>query len=86
MTAEIANNLLELIGRQPNTVNTEVYYHWRLIEQDPDGNKFVDCAIAAQATLIVTNDGHFDILDHINFPSVQHAPLHTFLAMLLANR
>ena len=37
------------------------FYRFELITQDPDDNKFVDCAIAANARYVVTNDHHFDI-------------------------
>ncbi len=35
-----------------------------------DDNKFVDCAIAANAHFIVTEDKHFKILSEIPFPKV----------------
>ena len=35
------------------------YYNFNLIEVDKDDNKFVDCAIAAHAKCIVTNDHHY---------------------------
>jgi uncharacterized protein len=34
---------------------------------DPDDNKFVDCAIAANAKYIVTGDRHFNIMKSIDF-------------------
>ncbi len=34
----------------------------QLIAADPDDNKFVDCALAADADFLITNDGHFDPL------------------------
>ena len=45
-------------------------YFWRLIEQDHDDDKFVDCAIAAAAEGIITNDRHFNALKSIAFPHV----------------
>ena len=39
-----------------------------LITEDPDDNKFVDCAFAANADYLVSNDRHFDILSKIPFP------------------
>jgi hypothetical protein len=33
-----------------------------VITVDPDDNKFVDCAIAAEADFILTSDHHFDVL------------------------
>ena len=41
-----------------------------MIEADADDNKFVDCAIAANAKYVVTDDNHFDILKRIDFPKV----------------
>ncbi len=55
------------------------YYHFNLIKTDPDDNKFVDCAIAANARYVVTNDRHFDILKQIQFPHVTIISLMDFL-------
>ena len=44
--------------------------HFNLITADLDDNKFVDCAISANAHYIVTNDHHYDVLKSINFPNV----------------
>ena len=41
-----------------------------LIQSYSDDNKFVDCCITANAQYIVSNDRHFDILKHIEFPHV----------------
>ena len=46
------------------------YFHFNLITVDPDDNKFVDCAISANARYIVTNDRHYDVLKSIDFPNV----------------
>ncbi len=56
---EIAHNVVEAIARLHTTVYQEVYIHFGLIEKDVDDNKFVDCAVAADAEYIVTNDSHF---------------------------
>ena len=45
------------------------FYNFNLIEADKDDNKFVDCAIAAHAKCIVTNDHHYDVLKTIPFGS-----------------
>lgn len=45
-------------------------YHFSLVIADPDDNKFVDCAIAAHAKFIVTEDSHFNILRDIPYPKV----------------
>lgn len=48
-----------------NTAKIELittYYRWNLIKADPDDNKFVDCAIAANSRYIVSSDKHFKVL------------------------
>lgn len=41
-----------------------------LITKDPDDNKFVDCAIFANADFIVSDDKHFNELGSVEFPKV----------------
>ena len=55
------------------------FYNFNLIEVDPDDNKFVDCAIAANAKCIVTNDHHYDVLKTIPFPKVDVVRLVEFM-------
>ena len=68
--SEIAHNVVEAIARLNTTEFQEVYIHFGLIEADPDDNKFVDCAVAADAEYIVTNDSHFNILKHTDWPKL----------------
>lgn len=58
------------------------YYNFGLITQDPDDNKFVDCAITANARFIVTNDHHYDILKTIDYPSVDIINLDDFMKLI----
>ena len=48
--------LRELHG---NIQQVEPRYRFRVVEEDPDDNKFCDCAIAAAAEFVVTQDHHF---------------------------
>lgn len=82
MTAAIANNVLELIDKQSNTVRSEIYYRWTAITIDYDDNKFVDCAVSASADCIVTNDSHFNVLQQLEFPPVKCLTLQSFMALL----
>jgi putative PIN family toxin of toxin-antitoxin system len=72
----------EIIGT-PNTVPVTVYYNWNLITADPDDNKFVDCAISANAKYIVSNDKHFKILEEIDFPKVNISTIDEFKEIIL---
>jgi len=66
----------------PNVIKSDVYYNWALIGGDVDDNKFVDCAIAANADYIVTNDRHFDVLKEVDFPVVHVVDIHQFKTLL----
>ena len=81
-TWEIAHNVVEAIARLSTTVYQEVYIHFGLITQDVDDNKFVDCAVAADAEFIVSNDKHFKILEDIDWPKVTVLKIHEFMRQL----
>jgi len=66
----------------PNTERVSPSFHFNLITTDPDDNKFVDCAITAGATYIVSNDRHFDELKNYDFPKVDVRNLTQFLEIV----
>ena len=66
----------------PNVTLVTPFYRWLLIPDDPDDNKFVDGAVAANADYIVTNDKHFRVLQDIAFPPVQAITLQEFEVLL----
>lgn len=67
----IASNVLQLIEFAPNVEWVTKYYKWNLIKQDPDDNKFIDCAIAVNAKYLVSDDNHFKILKSLDFPKIE---------------
>jgi predicted nucleic acid-binding protein len=67
-TAELFLSALEIL---PNLEFIHKYYFWQLIPKDEDDEKFVDCAIAANADFLVTNDRHFNVLKKLPFPSIK---------------
>ncbi len=52
--SEVAKDTIRTLLALPNVKKINVYYNWNLIEADSDDNKFVDCAVSANATGIVT--------------------------------
>ena len=58
-TIEVATNFADFLVSFPHIEQIQVHYHWNLIQNDPEDNKFVDCAVAAQAFCIVSDDRHF---------------------------
>lgn len=79
---QIAQNLADLLVHLPNVEQTRIYVNWNLITTDIDDNKFVDCAISANASYIITNDFHFNELKHIPFPHVNTMKADEFLIYL----
>lgn len=79
----MAELVIAAILRANNTVRVDAQFRFRLIEADPDDNKFVDCAIVSNAEYIVTNDAHFDCLADIPFPHVNVRSIDEFLGELL---
>ncbi len=69
-----------------NVLFVSNYFFWNFITEDPDDNKFVDCAISANADFIVTNDKHFRVLKKISFPSVPVISADDFVEILTGNR
>ena len=80
MTKDIARNVVEAIARLHSTIYQEIYIHFGLIKKDADDNKFVDCAVAANAEYIVTNDSHFNVLKEIDWPKVLVLTIKEFAA------
>ena len=81
-TPTVAENVLNLILESSNVMRITTHFHLDLIEADPDDNKFVDCAFAAQATYIVSNDTHYDVLRDIPFPKILVLKLQAFIERL----
>lgn len=85
MSSVAAQIAIETILRANNVLRVDARFRFNLIKTDADDNKFVDCAIVANADYIVTEDSHFNILKSIPFPKVRIKRLHDFLEELSAN-
>lgn len=80
--ADVAHNIVNAIIRSPFTRFFTPHFRFHLIEQDPDDNKFVDCAIIGGADYIVSEDTHFRVLESIPFPKVNVIRLNRFMEEL----
>lgn len=80
---QFAELVISTILKSPFAERITPHYHFNLISADPDDNKFVDCAITANAHYIVTNDRHFDVLFLVQFPHVDVVTLKRFAEFLL---
>jgi len=60
--------LLEVLSQlHGNIRHMEPQYRFGVITADPDDNKFCDCAIAAEAEFVVTEDNHFSVLNSAGY-------------------
>lgn len=74
---------LDVITNNPYTEFVNPWYRFNAIKSDLDDNKFVDCAIAANAKFIVTDDHHYDELKNMKFPQVVTIKLDAAMLLLL---
>ena len=74
-----AEMIIHIILNSENVIFVNPHYRFGLITADPDDNKFVDCAIIANADYVVSQDTHFDILKTISFPKVNVIRIEDFI-------
>ena len=81
-TPTVAKHVVDALVDSDYVEFVDPQFRLGLIRKDPDDNKFVDCAFAANAAFIVSNDHHFDVLESIEFPKIMVLRLQQFAAML----
>ena len=79
ITPTVAENVVLLILNQKNVQLVDPYFRMGLITADPDDNKFVDCAFAAGADFLVSEDNHFKVLHSTPFPQLNLVTLDEFM-------
>lgn len=80
---EVATNFSDFLITFPNVEQVQVYYHWHLVQKDPDDNKFVDCAVAAKAFCIVSEDKHLKPYKDNEHPPLRIMTVSEFKEMFL---
>ncbi len=78
----VAQLNLEMMMINPNIIRISPSFQTRLIYPDVDDNKFVDCAFAANAHYIVTNDRDYNILKQTGFPKINLLNIEEFTEVL----
>ncbi len=82
INSKVAGMVIYTILTRKNVIRLDPHFHFDLIKQDKDDNKFVDCAIVANAKCIVSEDRHFEILKSIEFPKVDVMGIDEFIKTL----
>ena len=86
VTPSFASLAVEVIINSPYTIFISPFYKFQAIIEDPDDNKFVDCAVAANARFLVTEDHHFNVLKNLDFSKVDLIGLDDFLEELHSDK
>ena len=73
---------MKVIVRSRNVIRKDPYFRLEIIKQNPDDNKFTDCAFACDADVIVTNDGHFGDAADSPFPVFHILSLDDFAKLM----
>ena len=79
ITPTVAENLVLLILNKQNVKLVDPHFRMGVITADPDDNKFVDCAFAANADYLVSEDSHFNSLRNMPFPHLNLVTLDEFM-------
>ncbi len=86
MSVDVAIHVIHLLLESEYVELINPYFRLQLIEADHDDDKFVDCAFAANATYIVSDDKHYDVLKEIDFPKLLILKLKEFLGLLQSEK
>ncbi|MBQ2508261.1 MAG: putative toxin-antitoxin system toxin component, PIN family [Bacteroidales bacterium] len=78
----VAKHVVDALVDSDNVEFIDPQFKLGLITNGTDDNKFVDCAFAANATFIVSQDHQFDVLKAIDFPKIDVIKLQSFVLML----
>lgn len=83
---EVAANVIRSLIELSASHLIVSWFNLRLITSDEDDNKFVDCAFAANADYIVTNDKDFNVLKRISFPKINVVNVDRFKEILIQQK
>ncbi len=78
----VSEPVYQLLTQSDHVHHIEIFFHWPLITNDSDDDKFVDCAFAANADFIVTEDRQYEVLTTVAFPKLAVINLEAFKSML----
>ena len=81
----VAAGILTALLTRTNVRRQRVSFDFRLVEQDPDDDKFVNAYVAGQADYLVTDDRHFRSVFAARFPVVRVVSAAGFLSIIADN-
>lgn len=82
MGPETSESVMGVLENLSNINLVTTYFKFNLLK-DPDDNKFVDCAVAANSDFIISHDKDFDILKNTPFPKIKVIDSNRFREVLM---
>jgi len=82
----VGTSILTVLLTRSNVRRQRINYDFRLVEQDPDDDKFVNAYVASQADYLVTDDRHFRVVLASQFPTVRVVSTAEFMEVLTASQ
>jgi putative PIN family toxin of toxin-antitoxin system len=80
----VADAFIGALENSPFVIPCYPGFHWNLIYNDPDDNKYIDLYVAGNADYLVTDDRDFKFIRDIKFPFVNVIGIDAFLGLLNA--
>lgn len=77
-----ASTLLDAFTMSSHFQKVEVFFRFNILS-DSDDNKFIDCAFAANAHFLVTDDRDFRVLKGLVFPKIDLLSIDEFSRILV---
>ena len=77
-----ADSIIQTLLNRKNLIRVSPVWRFNIIRQDPDDNKFVDCAVCGQAEYLISNDKHFATLRKVDFPPITIVTIQEFVKTL----
>ena len=84
MSHAFSKSVMAILDNSENVEFVHKYYFWKAMPNDPDDDKYVDCAVACNARCIVSHDRHFRVLKALAWPKVAVMSLEEFRIFLEA--
>lgn len=81
-----ADSIIQALLNRKNLVRVTPVWRFNMVLQDPDDNKFVDCAVCGQAEYLVSNDKHFRMLRDVRFPPIEIITIQEFVEVYRQKR
>ncbi|MEO8149610.1 MAG: PIN domain-containing protein [Bacteroidia bacterium] len=85
MSAEAAELFMSFLANIDNKIFIAPKMRMSMIAKDMDDNKFVDCAFAANADYLVSNDKVFKVLKTVEFPKINVLSIEEFIELINKN-